>query len=135
MKIISAKIEVMQATKDSTITSSKKGDLFFTLKAKVIFRRCRVAQSLTYTPMAKAVWCQPLTGYSGSANIRPEDWLKWIDTVPVETVPDYWEDAQVIITPEIEKQAKDRIKGVATCPAITQDCHPSYQPEFDEIEY
>ena len=91
---------------------------------------CRKAVKLTFSPMYSTVWVQPLFGYNGKANIRPEDWKKLVLLSPV--VSRY---KDFTLTPEIIEDAYSDALSIVTCETATNPTQvsPDYKPKYDEM--
>lgn len=93
---------------------------------------CRKECKLTFSPMHGTIWVQPLFGYNGKANIKPEDWEALVLSSPVTIRIN---DGKVSLTPDIISDAYDDALRIVTCEAITntKDVSPNYVPKFDPI--
>jgi len=136
MKVVSAFIEVTEQHEDRQISPSlsiKKGDLNFDLKAKVIFNGCRKEQVLFWSLFSQQIYCKPLNSYNGEATIHPDDWKKWIVTLPVKSSPfSFW---KCEITPEIVLKAREYFISMANAPAVKPDPNSKYKPTYDKITF
>lgn len=99
------------------VSKCKGGEYYFSLQMSGTLPKCRKIETLTYSFGHKRFLVTTLFGYRKHYSVDPNTMLNFIKTLPIVNRYFFPED-KIVITPELEKQAREHVEGICSCPAI-----------------